>query len=111
MLIVDNIYKSYGKKKVLKGVSFTAQKGRILSFLGSNGSGKTTTFRCILDLLQPDSGEILFDDQPINKKRVGFLPEERVLYSDITVEEQIYLIGRLKDMKDGQIEKSLTFPY
>jgi len=109
MLEIIGLRKKYGKKEVLKNISFQAQKGRILSFLGQNGSGKTTTFKIILDLLQPDEGKVLFDGSPIEKKRIGYLPEERVMYPDCSIDSQVYLFGRLKGLRDSQIEKQFEY--
>ena len=65
MLEVKNIQKSFGKTKVLKGVSFSLEKGQVLAIIGSSGSGKTTLLRCLNFLETPDAGEILIDGKPI----------------------------------------------
>jgi len=64
ILEFKNVEKSFGNKKVLKGVSFTAKSGVADGYLGRNGSGKTTSFRILLDIFKPDKGEILLDGKP-----------------------------------------------
>ena len=60
MLEVRNLRKKYGDREVLSSLSFKAQKGEIVSLLGANGSGKTTTFKIMLGLLQADEGEVTY---------------------------------------------------
>ncbi len=62
-LQVENIQKSFGKTNVLKDISFTMEKGEVLSMIGSSGSGKTTLLRCLNFLEKPDAGRILLGDQ------------------------------------------------
>ena len=63
LLEVKNIKKDFGKTKVLKGVSFSLEKGQVLAIIGSSGSGKTTLLRCLNFLETPDVGEIIVDDK------------------------------------------------
>ncbi len=63
ILSIDKLYKSFGKTKVLKGVSFDMEEGQVVSILGSSGSGKTTLLRCINFLERADSGKIYLDDE------------------------------------------------
>ena len=64
-LQVENIRKSFDDTQVLKDISFTMEKGEVLSMIGSSGSGKTTLLRCLNFLEQPDGGRILLDGKPI----------------------------------------------
>jgi len=64
-LVVDNIHKQYGNKAVLKGVSLTAEKGDVISIIGSSGSGKSTFLRCINFLEKPNAGAIRLGDEDI----------------------------------------------
>ena len=91
-----NVEKSFGAKKVLKGVNFTAKSGVANGYLGRNGSGKTTSFRILLDIFKPDKGQILLDGKKLDHKKVkiGYLPEERVGLVD-----QLTYFGMLKGMK------------
>ena len=61
LLEVKNIQKAFGKTKVLKGISFSLEKGQVLAIIGSSGSGKTTLLRCLNFLETPDQGQILVD--------------------------------------------------
>lgn len=86
ILEVKNIHKSFGKNEILKGISFSLEKGQVVSIIGSSGSGKTTLLRCLNFLEKPDEGiikvndEILFDandpktqlESEIRKKRLHF---------------------------------------
>ena len=65
VLEVKNIKKSFGKTEVLKGVSFSLEKGQVLAIIGSSGSGKTTLLRCLNFLETPDEGQILADDKAL----------------------------------------------
>jgi len=79
LLEVKDLYKSFGKPKVLKGVSFTLNKGEVLSILGSSGGGKTTLLRCINFLEFAESGKILIDGKTIfDGETTGKLKEEEI---------------------------------
>ncbi len=65
LLEIKNIKKDFGKTKVLKGVSFTLEKGQVLAIIGSSGSGKTTLLRCLNFLETPDEGEIIADGKQL----------------------------------------------
>ena len=104
ILQVKNLEKSFqtsffSKKTVLKDVSFTLQKGSITGFLGANGSGKTTVFKCLLGLMSKDAGEVFFfENLPLSSdvlKRTGFLPEHTCFYNYLTGEELLIFYGRL----------------
>ena len=95
-----NIEKSFGNKKVLKGINFTAKSGVANGYLGRNGSGKTTSFRVLLDIFKPDKGEILLDGKPLDhsKVKIGYLPEERGMYDGVGLVDQLAYFGMLKGM-------------
>ena len=95
-----NIEKSFGDKKVLKGINFTAKSGVANGYLGRNGSGKTTSFRVLLDIFKPDKGEILLDGKPLDhsKVKIGYLPEERGMYDGVGLLDQLAYFGMLKGM-------------
>ena len=96
-----NVEKSFGAKKVLKGVNFTAKSGVANGYLGRNGSGKTTSFRILLDIFKPDKGQILLDGKKLDHKKVkiGYLPEERGMYDGVGLVDQLTYFGLLKGMK------------
>jgi len=106
MLKVNNITKYYGTLKAVDELSFEVLPGEIFGLLGVNGSGKTTTFRMIMGLLEPSSGTVTLDGKPINydiTDTIGFLTEERSLLLKLTVLEQCLFYGILKGMKKDEI--------
>ncbi len=111
MLEVSGITKTYYNGKGVFNLSFSLNKGEVLGLLGSNGSGKTTTFRVLLGLLEANSGQIYLDKQPINSlsKVFGYLPEERSLLKDLKVETQIWYLACLKQMDYSSFLTSLTY--
>jgi ABC-2 type transport system ATP-binding protein len=100
-LVVSGVSKSFGATCAVDDLSFEVQTGEIFAMLGPNGAGKTTTIRMALDILRPDSGRIEILGGPINqqaKDRIGYLPEERGLYRNITVLDCLAYLGTLKGM-------------
>ena len=97
--------KGLGSKKVsvLKNITFSVAEGKVTGFLGANGSGKTTTMKCLLDLIWPDQGECrFFGNQKLHSKlwsRIGFLPEHPYFYDFLTGEEFLFFYGRLSRSK------------
>ena len=110
-LEVKNISKSFGDHEVLSDITFTAEGGKAIGFLGRNGAGKTTTLRIILDVFKPDSGEILLDGEPLRKQNItiGYLPEERGLYQDETLLDQLIYFSRLKGAKKSDAKEDALY--
>ena len=102
LLDVDDVYSSYGKSTVLRGVSLTVDRGEVVSLLGRNGAGKTTTLRTIAGVLKPDRGTITFDgedittlqDYQISRRGISYVAEERSIFPDLTVHENLKM-GRV----------------
>lgn len=110
MLEVKNISKSFGKIQAVDDVSFEAHNGKILGLIGKNGAGKSTIFRVILDILEPDMGEVLLGGKKYNilsSNKVGFLPEEGSLNSELTVYEQMCFYGSLRGMTEDEVAEEL----
>ena len=101
LLELKNIDKSFGEKKVLKGVSFVAESGKAFGLLGRNGAGKTTSIRILMNVFPADAGEVLTDGKPIeyDKISLGYLPEERGLYPKKLIIDQLVYFAELKGMK------------
>lgn len=101
LLELKNIDKSFGEKKVLKGVSFVAESGKAFGLLGRNGAGKTTSIRILMNVFPADAGEVLTDGKPIDydKINLGYLPEERGLYPKKLIIDQLVYFAELKGMK------------
>ncbi|WP_161878414.1 ABC transporter ATP-binding protein [Alkalibacterium sp. MB6] len=90
MIEVNNIYKSFGKKKVLNGVSFTAVKGEITCLVGVNGVGKTTILNAIMNLTPLKKGSILIDGKPLSVdsyNHIAFIPDAAIMLPNMTVQE------------------------
>ena len=101
ILQVKKINKSYRDLKAVDNVSFEVCPGEILGLLGPNGAGKTSIIRMIMDILEPDSGEIIFNGvrgtgRP-DKKQMGYLPEERGIYGETKVMETILYFAELNN--------------
>ena len=101
LLELKNIDKSFGEKKVLKGVSFVAESGKGFGLLGRNGAGKTTSIRILMNVFPADAGEVLTDGKPIDYDKIslGYLPEERGLYPKKLIIDQLVYFAELKGMK------------
>ncbi len=111
---VKNFKMKFGDHEVIKDLSFDIKKGEVFALLGSNGSGKTTTLRALLNMHQATSGELLINGKkfvPNKQINIGYLPEERGLYKK---EKVIYIMryfaelkGLSRDEADKFIEKYL----
>ena len=103
----------FGDKIVIKDLSFDVFQGEVFGFLGSNGSGKTTTLRALLGLYEPTAGELLVDGKPYavdSQINLGYLPEERGLYKKEKVLDVMIYFGQLKGLsRDEAKEFSLNF--
>lgn len=110
-LEIKDIYKSFGSKKVLKGVSFSAESGEAFGLLGRNGAGKTTSIRILMDVFAPESGEVLIDGKPIDydKIRIGYLPEERGLYPKKKIIDQLVYFAELKGLSKRDAVKMVDY--
>lgn len=110
-LELRNIEKSFGKKEVLKGISFSADSGTAVGLLGRNGAGKTTSIRILMDVFPADRGEVRIDGKPVDygKLQIGYLPEERGLYPKKKIGEQLIYFAELKGMKYRDAVKSVDY--
>lgn len=110
MLEVKNLRKTFGDVVAVDGIDFTIKPGEIMGLIGQNGSGKTTTFRMILDLMHPDSGTATWNGETFNEEfynQVGFLPEERGLDDKQTVEQQILYFAALRGKDPKEIKPKI----
>ncbi len=115
MLNVENLVKDYTtgflrkKVRVLKGVSFSVNKGEIFGFVGPNGAGKTTTFKTILGFVPPTSGRVEIMGKPLGdvdvKKHIGYLPENPYFYDYLTGEELLRYMGELHGLNGSGLTK------
>lgn len=101
ILTLKNVSKIYGNKKAIDSFNMNICSGKIYGLLGPNGSGKTTLIRIINMIQKPDTGVIIFKNRPLNIEdalKMGYLPEERGLYKNMNVEEQLIFLSELKGM-------------
>src|SRR5215470_1895666 len=102
VIIIDNLYKSYGKVQAVKGISMRVEQGEVFGFLGPNGAGKTTTIRCLLDVIRPSGGTIRVlginpQAEPVAvRRRVGYLPGELSLDDNLTARQVLRLFDGMR---------------
>jgi branched-chain amino acid transport system ATP-binding protein len=100
MLRLDGVEAAYGLSRVLHGVTLEAREGEVVSLLGRNGAGKSTTLKAIVGLVEVTAGEVSLDGRSItalptheiSTLGIGWVPEDRRIFSDLTVEENL-LVG------------------
>lgn len=105
MLTAIDVRKEFATVVAVDGVSLEANRGEILGLLGPNGAGKTTSIRMILNIIQPDSGKILFDGKPFSEEirdHLGYLPEERGLYRKNKLLNTILYFASLKGIDTAE---------
>jgi ABC-2 type transport system ATP-binding protein len=113
MLEVRNLTKRYGDFVAVRDVSFTAAQGQILGFLGPNGAGKTTTMRVLTGFLPATSGTAkvagfdVFTESAEVRRRIGYLPENPPLYTEMTAEAYLRFVARIKGMARNTIEDAI----
>jgi ABC-2 type transport system ATP-binding protein len=112
MLILQQVTKRFDRKMAVDEVSLNLHQGEIVGLLGPNGAGKTTIIRMINQIITPDKGTIRFKGeimQQAHLQQVGYLPEERGLYKNMTVEAHALFLGALRGMSKKEALKSLDY--
>jgi len=113
MIEVAHLSKRYGDVSAVQDVSFTANPGEPLVFLGQNGAGKTTTMRVITGFMPATSGTVrvcgfdVFEQSGEVRSRIGYLPENPPLYNDMTVVPYLRFVAKLKGMERGDIDAAI----
>ncbi|MEA4860681.1 Lipopolysaccharide export system ATP-binding protein LptB [bioreactor metagenome] len=120
LLEVQHLAKSYGKKDVVKDISFSMHSGEVIGLLGPNGAGKTTTFYMIVGFLKAKQGTILLNGEDItelpmyirSKKGLSYLPQEPSIFRKLSVEDNIRLVAQTrrdlsKSEQDERVEELL----
>lgn len=112
-LAIAHLHKNYARTVAVDDLSFDVRYGEIFGLLGPNGAGKTTTIRMILDLIKPTAGTISVLGGPMNsakQERIGYLPEERGLYDDMTLWDTLIFLAQLKGL-DRRTAQARTEEY
>lgn len=122
LLELENVHSYYGSIHALKGISLTVEKGEIVTLIGANGAGKSTTLRTISGILRPRQGRVMFDGQDLAKTPahkivnlgISQVPEGRGVFSKLTVMENLEMGAFVRTDKAGiqeDIEHAFTlFP-
>lgn len=108
IVTIDNFKMDFGGKTVIEDLSFEVRRGEVFGFLGSNGSGKTTTIRSLLGIYQPTGGTLLIDGKPFDVAsgtKLGYLPEERGLYKNESVIDVMIYFGQLKGLSKSEAQE------
>jgi branched-chain amino acid transport system ATP-binding protein len=113
MLRVENLEAWYGESHILHGVEFAVQEGEVVTLLGRNGAGRTTTLRSIMGLVGARKGSVLIEGaesvglapHQIARMGVGYCPEERGIFAALSTEENLLLPPRLKGAEGMQLEE------
>jgi ABC-2 type transport system ATP-binding protein len=114
MLEVRRLTKRYSGLPAVEDVSFTIAPGQVLGCLGPNGAGKSTTVKMLIGLLEPSSGQILFDGRETRsnlvsyRKQLGYVPEEPNLYPYLSGREYLEMVGTLRGMERSRRDRKIT---
>lgn len=112
MLVVENVFKSYKNKEVLKGVNFNIAKNEIKALIGINGAGKSTLVEIICNVKKYDSGKILLNGVDISSKRArdknkflfGYMPQSFCMFTDLTVKENLSYVASVYNLPESQVD-------
>ena len=114
ILEIKNLVVSYGGIEAVKGIDLTVEEGKIVTLVGSNGAGKSTTLKSIAGLVKPKSGDILFNGQSLLGISTGvtLVPEGRRVFANLTVEENLRIGAYLRkdSIKEDMEEVYKLFP-
>ncbi|MDY0235673.1 MAG: ABC transporter ATP-binding protein [Gudongella sp.] len=118
MLLVNDLHVSYGGIKAIRGITLRIEDNKIVTLIGANGAGKSSTLRAIMNLTKKESGKVYFDDEDITdlktmdivKKGIVLSPEGRRVFSNLTVEENL-ILGAYTVKDKTKIEKEMKNIY
>ncbi len=110
-LVVNHLRKSYGHKVVVEDLSFAMERGGVYALLGTNGAGKTTSIRMMLNMLSRDGGEVLWNGRPLDTAscNVGYLAEERGLYPKYALMEQLLYFAQLRGVGREEAQRRIRY--
>ncbi len=112
MISIENLTKTYEKKEVLNIDQLSIKKGERFGLVGNNGAGKTTLFNLILDLVKPNTGQVLNNNVHVHqsedwKKHTAAFIDEGFLIGYLTPEEYFYFVGELRGLNESQVDSWL----
>ncbi|RKU28726.1 MFS transporter [Candidatus Poribacteria bacterium] len=113
MIKVQNLYKNYGPFQALNDISFSVEKGQIVGFLGPNGAGKTTTMRILTCFMPASSGKVtvagydVFKESKEVRNRIGYLPENIPLYTEMTVTKYLSYMAKIRNVPRKHLKDRL----
>ena len=115
LIAVEGVTKRYGEVLAVDDVTLSIPAGQIYALVGANGAGKSTLIRMIVGITEPDRGEVLICGEalshraPTTKRRLGYLPEDLILYEQLTGDEYLHLVAGLKEADAARIPEELDF--
>jgi len=115
MIQVRDLFKSFGPRKVLRGLSLEVDRGEFVVIVGPNGAGKTTLLRILATVIKPDKGQVHIDGlklpakAPEVRRRIGFITHHHLLYDELSAEENLRFYGMMYSVPrlNERIEESL----
>lgn len=115
ILRAENIIKTYGKRTVVRGVSFDVNQGEIVGLLGPNGAGKTTSFYMTVGFIKPTAGAVYLDKEEITdlpmykraQKGIGYLPQEPSVFRKLSVEDNIRAVLEMTELTPAEQAEKL----
>ncbi len=116
-LVISNLQKTYGGRRVVNDVSFHVSRGEVVGLLGRNGAGKTTSFDMVLGLVKPEMGSIKLGTKELTKLPIhlrarlgiGYLPQENSTFRKLTVGENIRMILELRGVKRREQAEKIKY--
>ena len=109
-ILVEKLGKNYGSHRAVDGISFAVEEGEVVGFLGPNGAGKSTTLKIITGFLSPTDGHTcvegvnVLEHPTLAQQKIGYLPENAPIYSDMRVGEYLEYVGKIRGL--GKIERA-----
>lgn len=118
MLTVDNLHVSYGGIKAIRGISINIEENKIVTLIGANGAGKSSTLRAIMNLVKKESGTVKYNGEDLTdlktadivKRGIALSPEGRRVFSNLTVEENL-ILGAYTRKDKSEINKDMNKVY
>lgn len=114
MIELRNLTKRFKQVEAVKNLNLYIEKGEIVGLLGPNGAGKSTAISILSSLVEPSSGDVLFENKSIVKdpsrfrKIVGIVPQEIALYDDLSAEENLYFFGRIYHLRGQKLKQKVN---